>query len=165
MNFLTAISKTWDIAVFVSALLAFTAAMASLAVSIKSGRKRSFIATVTRVRSNYIRELRAVTASFCYLATATPFSQDKLKKTGYKLKLMMNPAMFPEKWDGEAVALIKQIEKRPQPADVHTLLALMQSWLALEWHGMMEEAKKGILPDMEKNRLRNKFYLQYKKHK
>jgi hypothetical protein len=41
----------------------------------------------------------------------------------------------------------------------------MQSWFALEWSGIMEEAKKGVLSGKEKDKLRNKFYKQYKKHK
>jgi hypothetical protein len=38
----------------------------------------------------------------------------------------------------------------------------MQSWFALEWSGIMEEAKKGVLSGKEKDKLRNKFYKQYK---
>jgi hypothetical protein len=88
-----------------------------------------------------------------------------LEKTGYTLKLMMNPAKFRYKWDGEAVELIDNIMKNKNQADVDELVKLMQSWLALEWYGMMKEAKNGILSDKEKNRLRNEHYTQYKKYR
>jgi hypothetical protein len=170
MYFLQSIPTSLEIATLVSAILVFIAAIANILVTIWSAKKKSFMEAVTKLRIGYIKELRKITADFCYFATAQPAqsnqpSQRDLGKAGYKLKLMMNPAGYTDKWDGEAVALIKKIEKNMSQTDVDEFVALMQSWFALEWSGIMEEAKKGVLSGKEKDKLRNKFYTQYRKYK
>jgi hypothetical protein len=152
-----------DIATLVSAILAFIAAIANIIVTVKNARKRDFIGVVTKVRHEYIQKLRKLVAEFCALATA----QQPLDEVKYHLKLMMNPAGPPavyEKWDGKAVELINKIDGSNQTG-IDDLIKLMQSWLALEWEGMMREAKKGTLTEEEKNELRNKYYKQYTKNK
>ena len=58
--------------------------------------------------------------------------------------------------------MIDEIVDDPQSEKIDDLLALMQSWFALEWHGLRNEGRKGNLTDIEKDELRNKFWKEYK---
>jgi len=59
---------------------------------------------------------------------------------------------------------IVQVKNENKKNDIDKFVALMQSWLALEWHGMTNEGKQGILNKKEKNKLRDKFYNEYQKY-
>ena len=75
----------------------------------------------------------------------------------------MNPADEDNKhWDRKAIEMIDKIVQVENKAeDIDRFITLMQSWLALEWHGMREEAKKGIMNKEEKKTLQKTEYDNY----
>jgi hypothetical protein len=132
--------------------------------TVRMFRKKTFFNTVTKARKEYFFELRKLITEFCYLATTDP-NKPRLKELSYQMKLMMNPAGY-EKWDREAVRLINEtVNSNGQQSIVDELEKLMQSWFALEWHGMMKETQKGVLSDIEKEEIRNKYYREYEKYR
>jgi hypothetical protein len=146
------------------ALLAGVAALFTLCFEIRKSRKTTFINTVTMARKAYMDELRKLVAEFCAIAKANNKNEYKLNELSFQLKMMMNPAGFINWWDDEAITLIDEIVEHKQEDDIKQFVALMQSWLALEWHGMANEGKFGVLNDHQKDALRKKFYLEYKKY-
>ena len=77
----------------------------------------------------------------------------------------MNPADEDnEHWDRKAIEMIDKIAQVENKAeDIDRFITLMQSWLALEWHGMREEAKKGIMSKEDKKTLLDTEYSKYTK--
>jgi hypothetical protein len=156
---------TLEIATLTSAVLVFISACITVIVTARKDKKGTFITTVTNTRKDCIKKLRNLVVKFCDLAAnstqASTSSQPALEKLGCQLKLMMSPAQYPDWWDGVAVELIDKIITSKNAEDIKEFIILMQSWLALEWHGMMNEGKRGILSNTKKNKLRNKFWQEY----
>ena len=77
----------------------------------------------------------------------------------------MNPADEDnEHWDRKAIEMIDKIAQVENKAeDIDRFITLMQSWLALEWYGMREEAKKGIMSKEDKKTLLDTEYSKYTK--
>jgi hypothetical protein len=156
----------------IAALITAFAACITIIVTVRNARKETFIQAITTARKEYIYRLRKLLAKFCTEAS-TGKNKDQLKKLGYQLQLMMNPARFDD-WDKKAVKLIddiiydkKNVENNDEnnvKNDIEYLVALMQSWLALEWHGMMEEGKKGILPEEKKEEFRARSLSEFKEY-
>lgn len=77
----------------------------------------------------------------------------------------MNPASYPNCWDSEAVKIIdKIVQSEYNEGDVEKFLALMQSWLALEWRGMTDESKQGTISEKRKQKLRDRYYFEFLKY-
>ncbi len=148
----------------VGIILTFLIGIANLVITIRISRKKFFIETITNVRKEYIVDLRELVNEFCIIATTDNRDSHKLTALSYKLKLMMNPAnkeKTSNKWDLEAVRLIDSIMKESNNKEVDRFIVLMQSWLSLEWQGMVGEAKKGFLKNKTKDKLRNDAYSNY----
>ena len=167
------IRETLEIATLIGAILAFISSSTALIVSIRKDRKEAFINVVTTARKEYIQELRKLLVEFCYEAYCGESKNKNLQKIGFQLKFMMNPAGTDYKdWDYDAVELIEKIitnnnnkkDNEKNEKILKQFVALMQSWLALEWNGMMTEGKKGILSNEEKEDIRNDFLSEYKKY-
>ena len=122
----------------------------NISATIKQSSKNTFINTITIARKEYMAELRKAVEEFC--VTAERNDNDKLKELSYKLKLLMNPAdKDNELWDRKAIEMIdKIVQAENKTEDIDSFITLMQSWLALEWHGMREEAEKGIMSKEDK---------------
>ena len=135
----------------------------NMSATIKQSSKNTFINTITIARKEYMAELRKAVEEFC--VTAERNDNDKLKELSYKLKLLMNPADEDnEHWDRKAIEMIDKIVQVENKAeDIDRFITLMQSWLALEWHGMREEAKKGIMSKEDKKTLLDTEYSKYTK--
>ena len=75
----------------------------------------------------------------------------------------MNPAdKDNELWDRKAIEMIDKIVQAENKTEyIDRFITLMQSWLALEWHGMREEAKKGIMSKEDKKNLLDTEYSKY----
>ena len=133
----------------------------NMSATIKQSSKNTFINTITIARKEYMTELRKAVEEFC--VTAERNDNEKLKELSYKLKLLMNPAdKDNELWDRKAIEMIDKIVQVENKAeDIDRFITLMQSWLALEWHGMREEAKKGIMNKEEKKTLQKTEYDNY----
>jgi hypothetical protein len=162
--------------------LVFISSCVTLIITTIHGRKNKFIETVTVARKEYIKELRDLVAEFCSLALSEKKDENdgkgkdeknengkELICKGLKIKLCMNPIDFPNYWDGKAVKIIDNIlqntSQKKREENVKDLLALMQSLFALEWHGLMNEGRKGNLTGIEKDELRNKFWKEYELYK
>ena len=132
-----------------------------ISATIKQSSKNTFINTITIARKEYMAELRKAVEEFC--VTAERNDNDKLKELSYKLKLLMNPAdKDNEHWDMKAIEMIdKIVQAENKTEDIDSFITLMQSWLALEWHGMREEAKKGIMSKEDKKTLLDTEYSKY----
>lgn len=144
----------------VGILTAFVSTM-EISATIKQSSKNTFINTITIARKEYMAELRKAVEEFC--VTAERSDNEKLKELSYKLKLLMNPAdKDNEHWDRKAIEMIdKIVQAENKTEDIDSFITLMQSWLALEWHGMREEAKKGIMSKEEKKTLQKTEYDNY----
>ena len=134
-----------------------------ISATIKQSSKSTFINTITIARKEYMTELRKAVEEFC--VTAERNDNDKLKELSYKLKLLMNPAdKDNELWDRKAIEMIdKIVQAENKTEDIDSFITLMQSWLALERHGMREEAKKGIMSKEDKKTLLDTEYSKYTK--
>ena len=132
-----------------------------ISATIKQSSKNTFINTITIARKEYMAELRKAVEEFC--VTAERNDNDELKELSYKLKLLMNPAdKGNEHWDRKAIEMIdKIVQAENKTEDIDSFITLMQSWLALEWHGMREEAKKGIMSKEDKKTLLDTEYSKY----
>ena len=133
----------------------------NMSATIKQSSKNTFINTITIARKEYMAELRRAVEEFC--VTAERNDNDKLKELSYKLKLLMNPAdKGNEHWDRKAIEMIDKIVQAENKAEeIDRFITLMQSWLALEWHGMRYEAKKGIMSKEDKKTLQKTEYDNY----
>ncbi|QUB63275.1 hypothetical protein J5A54_00705 [Prevotella melaninogenica] len=144
----------------VGIIVAFVSTM-EISATIKQSSKNTFINTITIARKEYMAELRKAVEEFC--VTAERNDNDELKELSYKLKLLMNPAdKENEHWDRKAIEMIdKIVQAENKTEDIDSFITLMQSWLALEWHGMREEAKKGIMSKEDKKTLLDTEYSKY----
>ena len=135
-------------ATLITGVITTFASTINMSATIKQSSKNTFINTITIARKEYMTELRKAVEEFC--VTAERNDNDKLKELSYKLKLLMNPAdKGNEHWDRKAIEMIDKF------------ITLMQSWLALEWHGMRYEAKKGIMSKEDKKTLQKTEYDNY----
>ena len=139
---------------------AFVSTM-KISATIKQSSKNTFINTITIARKEYMAELRKAVEEFC--VTAERNDNEKLKELSYKLKLLMNPAdKDNEHWDRKAIEMIDKIVQAENKAeDIDRFITLMQSWLAIEWYGMREEAEKGIMSKEDKKTLQDTEYSKY----
>ena len=143
-------------------LTVFVSAM-NISATIKQSSKNTFINTITIARKEYMAELRKAVEEFC--VTAERNDNEKLKELSYKLKLLMNPGDKDNKhWDRKAIEMIdKIVQVENKTEDIDRFITLMQSWLAIEWYGMREEAKKGIMSKEDKKTLLDTEYSKYTK--
>ena len=151
-----------EVTLIIGILTAFVSTM-NITTTIKQSSKNTFINTITIARKEYMAELRKAVEEFC--VTAERNDNDKLKELSYKLKLLMNPAdKDNEHWDRKAIEMIDKIlQAENKEDDIDKFITLMQSWLALEWHGMRYEAKKGIMSKEDKKTLQKTEYDNYVK--
>lgn len=158
----------WEITVtLIGITLTFIVGVINIIVTLKQSNKNTFINTITIARKEYLMALRKTVAKFCAIAINENKDDVQLIDLSYQLKMFMNPAGYINCWDDEAIQLIDKIvhaENEEKKNDIDKFTALMQSWFALEWYGMTNESKQGILNKKEKNKLRNKFYLEYQKY-
>ena len=134
-------------------LAAFTVIFSvwKISATIKQSNKNTFINTITIARKEYMITLRKAVTEFCLAAESK--DNTKLIELSYQLKMLMFPARdTDEMWDREAIKMIDNIVKENDKTDnkendIDMFVTLMQSWLALEWGGMREECKHGIMSD------------------
>lgn len=148
-------------ATLITGVITTFASTINMSATIKQSSKNTFINTITIARKEYMTELRKAVEEFC--VTAERNDNDKLKELSYKLKLLMNPAdKGNEHWDRKAIEMIDKIVQAENKAEeIDRFITLMQSWLALEWHGMRYEAKKGIMSKEDKKTLQKTEYDNY----
>lgn len=155
----------WEVkATLIGIVLTFIVGLFNIIVTLRQSNKNTFINTITIARKEYLTALRNTVAEFCAIAVNENKDNVMLRKLAYQLKMFMNPAGYIGCWDYEAILLIDKIVESKNKYDIETFIALMQSWLALEWHGITNEGKYGILKKKKKNELQKKYYSEYKEY-
>ncbi|SFW88100.1 6TM ABC transporter family protein [Chitinophaga sancti] len=156
--------------------LTFFVGVFNLIITFRNVRKTAFINSVTSSRIKYIQELRASISKFCGLAHSYA---NKIYKLEYKevwelhkeadnlrflIRLYLNPE--DEYWDNKIINLIDEIllksDKDPTEP-INELIKITQYLLKLEWEGAKRESEIGIISDIEKKELYNKYVERHKK--
>lgn len=144
-------------------------AIISAIVALAVARISRFTNTVTKVRNEYIKEFREM--AVCFLTCASSNSPCTEKCNGksleyyyYHLMLMLNPAKTDAYWEQEIIKQLTDIKEHANEQNIQDLTHLLQADLDLEWHGMMEEGKKGVLKNGRKEKLKYEFYMNYKRY-
>lgn len=142
------------------------AAIISAIVSYAGVRMSRFTDTVTKVRNEYIKEFREMAA--CFLTCASSNSPCKAECDGksleyyyYHLMLMLNPTKPDAYWEEKIIKRLTDIKEHANEQKIPDLTLLLQADLDLEWHGMMEEGKKGALTKDQKENLKYEYYMNY----
>ena len=160
-------------------IIAFGAAIISAVVSWMVVRATRFNDSVTKARSRYIEEFRQMAAAFLAHATEDCMIKEKkdvkskcerdektIRYCYYRLLLMLNPTKPCSYWDRDIIErmtrLVNSSPHKSTDKEVQDFVLLLQSDLDLEWHGMMEEGKSGILGVTDKEKLRLEYYLNFK---
>jgi hypothetical protein len=156
--------------------LTFFVGVFNLIITFRNVRKTAFINSVTASRIKYIQELRESISKFCGLAHSYA---NKIYKLEYKevwelhkeadnlrflIRLYLNPE--DDYWDNKIISLIDQIllksDKDPTEP-INELITITQYLLKLEWEGAKRESEIGIISEIEKRELYNKYVERHKK--
>ena len=168
---------TTEILTLTGLALTFTIGIANLIITIKNTKKTTFINSITTSRIKYIQELRNTIAELCSLVTSYKLRISKLdyaahfellkqtNKLKYLIRLYLNPA--DEYWNNQILDLTNQIVIKhnldPQNK-IEELIVITQFLLKLEWEGVKQESEKGIISDLEKREMYNKYVQLHKNH-
>jgi hypothetical protein len=168
---------TTELVTLIGLGLTFTIGIANLIITIRNAKKTTFINSITTSRIKYIQELRNTIAELCSLVTSYKLRISKLdyadhfellkqtNKLKYLIRLYLNPA--DEYWDNQMLALTQQIvikdDLDPQNK-IEELIVITQFLLKLEWEGVKRESEKGIISDLEKREMYNKYVELHKNH-
>lgn len=155
--------------------LTFFVGVFNLIITFRNVRKTAFINSVTASRIKYIQELRESISKFCGLAHSYA---NKIYKLEYKevwelhkeadnlrflIRLYLNPE--DDYWDNKIISLIDQIllksDKDPTEP-INKLITITQYLLKLEWEGAKRESEIGIISDIEKKEIYNKYVERHK---
>lgn len=167
---------TTEIVMLIGIGLTFFIGILNLIITFRNVRKTAFINSVTTSRIKYIQELRESISKFCGLAHSYA---NKIYKLEYKevwelhkeadnlrylIRLYLNPE--DDYWDNKIISLIDEIllktDKDPSEP-INELITITQYLLKLEWEGAKRESEIGIIPDVEKKELYNKYVERHKK--
>jgi hypothetical protein len=167
---------TTEIVTLIGIGLTFFVGVFNLVITFRNVRKTTFINSVTASRIKYIQDLRESISRFCALAYSYNNRVYKLKtdevwelhKEADSLKFLIRLYLNPEDeyWDNKIINLIDQImlksDKDPTEP-INELITITQYLLKLEWEGAKKESEIGIISDVEKRELYNKYVERHKK--
>lgn len=167
---------TTEIVTLIGIGFTFFVGVFNLIITFRNVRKTAFINSVTASRIKYIQELRESISKFCGLAHSYA---NKIYNLEYKevwelhkeadnlrflIRLYLNPE--DDYWDNKIISLIDQIllksDKDPSEP-IKELVTITQYLLKLEWEGAKRESEIGIISDIEKRELYNKYVERHKK--
>jgi len=167
---------TTETVILIGIGLTFFVGVFNLIITFRNVRKTAFINSVTASRIKYIQDLRESIARFCALAYSYNNRVYKLEKAEvwelhkeadalkFLIRLYLNPE--DEYWDNKIINLIDQIllksDKDPTE-NINELITITQYLLKLEWEGAKRESEIGIISDIEKKELYNKYVARHKK--
>jgi len=156
--------------------LTFFVGVFNLIVTFRNVRKTTFINSVTASRIKYIQDLRDSISRFCALVNSYSNRISKLSyeqlwelhkeadTLKFQIRLYLNPE--DEYWDNKIINLIDQImlktDKDPTE-NIKELIMITQYLLKLEWEGAKRESEIGIISEIEKRELYNKYVERHKK--
>lgn len=166
---------TTEIVTLISIGITFFVGVFNLIITFRNVRKTTFINSVTASRIKYIQELRESISKFCGLAHSYANRIYKLEykdiwelhKEADNLRFLIRLYLNPEDdyWDNKIIVLIDQIliksDKSPTEP-INELIMITQYLLKLEWEGAKRESEVGIISDIEKRELYNKYVERHK---
>lgn len=153
-------------------------------VTYLSFKRKLFYDLITAERLGFVKEWREYSARFCELLTDSNGNKPKesqkysIEYYYYKLIFMCNPTKQEAYIDQEVVGLLEQLytlykeirnneckEKDKLEQELKQkkkqFIALIQANIAIEWHGITDESRKGKLSDEQKEDLRQEHYKSY----
>jgi len=156
--------------------LTFIVGLWNLKVASQNVKKTAFINSITASRIKYIQELRAGISRFCALANSYSNRISKLSYEQYfelhkeadTLKFLIRLYLNPEDeyWDNKIINLIDKIVLKTDqyPTEhISELITITQYLLKLEWEGAKRESEIGIISEVEKRAIYNKYVERHKK--
>jgi len=168
--------KTTEILMLIGIGLTFFVGVFNLIITFRNVRKTAFINSVTASRIKYIQDLRESISRFCALAYSYDNKNYKLEikevwalhneadTLKFLIRLYLNPE--DEYWDSKIIILIDQIMRKSgkdQAEHISELITITQYLLKLEWEGAKRESEIGIISEVEKRELYNKYVARHKK--
>jgi len=161
---------TAEIVTLIGISITFMVGIANLFISLHNTRKTAYINSITASRIKYIQDLRNSISRFCGLVSSYHLKTDKLEsnvlfdlhKEADSIKFLVRLYLNPEDsyWDNDIMTLIDEIlllsDKDPLPK-IEELITLTQYLLKLEWEGAKSESMSGVLPELRKKELYNKY--------
>jgi hypothetical protein len=163
-------------------VMVFIATMLNLFFVVRNAKKATFTGSVTASRIKYIQDIREAISKFCGLAyyynnntgggkllseeaSAIRKEADSLK---YLIRLYLNPE--DKFWDTKIMLFCDEVIKNTDKGidELHSatenLVVITQYLLKLEWQGIKEEAKSGVLSERQKKLLYDSYVTLYKNH-
>lgn len=143
----------------IGAALVFIVGIINLIVLFKNNKKSTFIGSITENRFKYIIKYRDYISAFCALAeNSSNLNSFEFIKLKYDILLSLNPEY--KDWDYKIINLVKDIvnctDDNNRKSLIEDLVIINQFMLKLEWEGVHQESKKGVLTNNEKEILRNR---------
>lgn len=164
-------------------LIASAVALIGTIVNYWSIKRKQFSKLVTSERLQFVKEWRECSARFCELLGEGKqnANNETIDYYYYKLIFMCNPTKPESYIDKEVVRLLEQLytlnqklclgnkqgeneqDKKMQELKrmQKRFVTLMQANIAIEWHGITAESRKGHLSDEHKEDLRQEHYKDY----
>ena len=152
----------------------------NLIIILRNARKTAYINSVTASRIKYIQDIRESIAKFCGLAhtynlkshTVQNESHFALHQEADVLKYMIRLYLNPEDqyWDQTIIKkcdeVIKHTDKDLNDLNkaIESLITITQYLLKLEWEGVKEESKSGLLSKGKKERLYKRYLELHQKN-
>jgi hypothetical protein len=175
INFIKGLdTKDWVTLIGIGITLSL--ALLNLIITFRNNRKTSFINSITASRIKWMDTVRNTISEFCGLAQhavlidLTPEEQKETQLKLVKLKFLINLQL--NRFDAfdkkiiirvdNIISFVKLQAKKQFYEEVDELIILSQYLLKLEWEGVKQESIKGILSQIEKDKLYEK-YLKMKK--
>ncbi|WP_405371174.1 hypothetical protein [Nonlabens sp. Asnod2-A12] len=167
---------TTEIVMLIGIGLTFLIGISNLIITFRNVRKTAFINSVTASRIKYIQQLRESISRFCGLAHSYENKIYKLEynevwelhkeanNLRYLIRLYLNPE--DDYWDSKIISLIDQIllkADQQSTEQINELITITQYLLKLEWEGAKKESEIGVISDIEKKELYNKYVSIHKK--
>jgi hypothetical protein len=142
-----------------------------LIIGILNSRKTIYINSVTSLRTKWLDNIKTYLSEFCGLTYNYTLSLDptkdqrdvveKIDKLRFLIKLNLNPN---DKFDQKLMEKIDKIPNLTNPkklneltTELNELTRLSQKMAKHEWEGIKAEAREGILSDVKKKTLREKY--------
>lgn len=157
--------------------LTFIVAVTNLVIIVRNSKKTTFINSITTSRIKYIQDLRSNISQLCSLVISYKQRISKLSYEDhfallkevnglkYLIRLHLNPT--DEYWDNKMLELTNDIVIKDDvdpTQKIEELIVITQFLLKLEWEGVKMESEKGIVSEIEKKEMYNKYVELYNSH-
>ena len=161
-------------------VMVFIATMLNLFFVVRNAKKATFTGSVTASRIKYIQDIREAMSKFCGLAyyyntgggKLSPQETSAIRKEADSLKYLIRLYLNPEDkyWDNKIMLFCDEVIKKTDKgidelhSAIENLVVITQYLLKLEWQGIKEEAKSGVLSERQKRLLYDSYVRLYENH-